>query len=292
MPVPPNPSTPIPIDFPYKWEEISSKLLLTSPKELPKFILAPSFLDPWADYRDLLPLKPDIAVPIIAPKDKDAMTNLVNTIYKAMDCMATSKYDRPTPSDRATWTVTEYMECLIYQAARNLAQPTRTFHTSFSRKNLRNEAGRREAFHRLRGLIMLVCNIVVNYTLMAPSNVIRRIEAARPAKNPELSPMKDVRMKWTLKNMDVDELRRKVLEGERRKEVDEKEWLIGILLGKERERGLKGEVVGLGGMEKGANGGAGGAVVKREGSVQVIGSKRAVEVVDDDETTKRSKTES
>jgi hypothetical protein len=97
MPPKPNQSTPISIiDFPYKWEDNSSRLLLVLPKELPNFILAPSFLTPWTDYRDLLLLKPNVVVLIIVSTDKDAMTDLVASIYNAMDSMSTSKYDRPT----------------------------------------------------------------------------------------------------------------------------------------------------------------------------------------------------
>jgi hypothetical protein len=210
-PKPRKPSTPAAssIDFPYKWDDISSKLLLTSPKEIPKFILTPSFLNAWTDYRDMLPLKPGVAIPIMAPKDKEAMTALVENIYTMMDSMCTSPYDRPYLTDRTTWDAGDYMKSLIYQSARDLASPGNTFHSSFLRPALKNEAGRKEAFHRLRGLIMLVCNLVVNYTLMPP--------------------IPDVRIKWQLAHMGVDELRKKVLDGERG-EREEKKWLISKCL--------------------------------------------------------------
>jgi len=138
--LPPPTTTPptIPIDFPYKWDDISSKLLLTNPKEIPKFILSPSFLCAWTDYRDLLPLQPSVSIPIIAPKDKDAMTEFVTNIYNMMDGMATCRYDRPTLNDRKGWSSGDFMECLVYQCARDLARPGHTFYSSFERKNLKN----------------------------------------------------------------------------------------------------------------------------------------------------------
>ena len=222
------------------------------------------------------------------------MNDFVTNIYNMMDGMATCRYDRPTLNDRKAWGSQEFMECLVYQCARDLARPSHTFYSSFERKNLKNEAGRREAFHRLRGLVMLVCNLVVNYTLMQPSNVIRRIEAARPARNPEFSPIPETRIKWQLDHMPVDELRKKVLDGERG-EREEKEWLVGILLGK--EVGLKAVVgadekkgLGMGVEEKKEVVVAGaGVVVKREGNAKSAGVKRAAELVED-EASKRAKT--
>lgn len=102
---------------------------------------------------------------------------------------------------------------------------------------------------------MLISNLIVNYILLQPSDFIKRIEAARPSRNPEYSPIPDVRIKWQLAHMGVDELRKKVLDSERG-EKDEKEWLINILLGK--EAGLKAVE-----EEKQKNDGF---VVKREGS--------------------------
>jgi hypothetical protein len=99
------------------------------------------------------------------------------------------------------------------------------------RKNVKNEAGRREAFRRLPGLIMLMYNLVVNYTLMQPSGVVRQIGAIKSARTPEYSPILETRTKWQLAHMGVYELRKKVLDAERKRK-DEKEWLIGILLGK------------------------------------------------------------
>jgi len=69
--------------------------------------------------------------------------------------------------------------------------------------------------HRLRGLVMLVCNLVVNYTLMPPSNIIHRIENAKPASNPEFSAIPEARIKWALDHMGVEELRKKVLDDQR-----------------------------------------------------------------------------
>ncbi|KAH7085315.1 hypothetical protein BKA63DRAFT_14917 [Paraphoma chrysanthemicola] len=275
---PPSP----PMDFPYKWEDISSKLLLASPKELPKLILAPAFLSPWTTYRDALPLRPGVPVPsIIAPKDKEAMTELINSIYTAMDAMHASKFDRPD-SDRSGWSQADSLSCVIYQSARSFAAPTQIFHTSFERKNLKNEAGRREANTRIRGLIMLACNLVVNYTLMSPSNVVRRIEAICPALRPEFSPIVETRRKWELENLGLEDLRRAVLDGERKGGVEEREWLIGILLGRE----LAGMGAGVSDVGMKGEGGKGVTVaVKSEGGVQGVakGNKRKAVVIEEDE---------
>jgi hypothetical protein len=59
---------------------VSSKILLLSPREIPKVVLAPSFPSAWTDYRDLLPLKPGIAISVIAPNDRDCTTDPINNI--------------------------------------------------------------------------------------------------------------------------------------------------------------------------------------------------------------------
>jgi hypothetical protein len=172
-------------EFPYTWEEISPKLGLTSNQEIPKFILNTDFLGPWVQFRDLMPLQPSVPIPTLpAPKDKEAMNELVKKVYESMDAMHTSPYDQPSSSDRKEWGPAQFIECLIYQSSRNLAREGHTIRTPFLRSNLKNEAGRREAFHRLRGLVMLVSNLCINYTLMGPSNIIRRIEATKPVKDP------------------------------------------------------------------------------------------------------------
>lgn len=232
---PPSPSpTPAPsangsTGFPYKWDEVTSKLALASNKDIPTFILGPVFLAHWIELRDQLPLIPNTPIDIIGADDKAAMVDLCNTIYTAMDCMATSKYDRPTSADRASWTSAEHLECLVYQCARDLAQAGYPFHAAFERHKLKNEAGRKDAFARIRGLAMLVFNLTVNYTLMPPSNVIRRIELAKPAKDPNRSPIPGVRRKWQLEHMDLGDLRKTVLD-QQRKGGNEKEWLICILM--------------------------------------------------------------
>ncbi|KAH7378684.1 hypothetical protein BKA66DRAFT_442712 [Pyrenochaeta sp. MPI-SDFR-AT-0127] len=232
------------VDVPYKWDEVMSKLCITNLQEFHKLILSSSFLSPWVQFRDLLPVQPGVAVPIISPKERDSMNALVTTTYDMMDSMATSKYDRPTHIERTAWKTLDFVECMVYQSARNLAREGQILHTPFQRANIKNEAGRREAFNRLRGLVMLICNLTVNYTLMPPNNIIRRIEEARPARALCLSPLVEVRLKWQLDNTDVGELRRQVLDGER-KGKEEKEWLINILMG--REVGIE---VGEAGMDE------------------------------------------
>jgi hypothetical protein len=281
-------------ECPYTWEEISPKLGLTSNQEIPKFILSTDFLGPWIQLRDLMPLQPSVLVPTLpAPKDKEAMNELVNKVYESMDAMHTSPYDRPSSSDRKEWGPAQFIECLIYQSSRNLAREGHTIHTPFLRSNLKNEAGHREAFHRLRGLVMLVSNLCINYTLMGPSNIIRRVEATKPAKYPSLSPIAEVRVKWHLDHMGVDELRKKVLNSERQ-EKEEKEWLINILMGKEvppkavgsAEKGSpefvvkKEEIIEV--LEVKSKG-------KKEGSVEGGGRKRALSTTDE-ENAKRART--
>ena len=61
-----------------------------------------------------MPLTPNERVDIIPADDKVAMTDFTTTVYIAMNCIATSKYDRPTSSDRANWKAVEYTECLVY----------------------------------------------------------------------------------------------------------------------------------------------------------------------------------
>ena len=232
---PPSPSsTPVPAavgtgDFPYKWDEIATKLGLDSNGKTPDFILAPIFLHHWAKLRDQMPLRPGTIAEIIPAEDKIAIVDFTTTIYTATDCMATTRYDRPTSADRTNWTTIEHIECLVYQCARDLAAPDSAFHIVFERQKLKNEAGRMDALSRICGLDMLVHNLVVNYTQMPPSNVIRKIEAKRPAKDPSLSPLPEVRRKRQLENIDLGDLRKTVLDRQRKGE-DEKQWLIDILM--------------------------------------------------------------
>jgi hypothetical protein len=274
--------TPGGVDFPFSWEDIVSKLGLISTKEIPQIVLYADFFNPWILFRDEMPLRPGTAVLTVAPKDKEAMNESVVRIYDLMDNMSYCKYDRPTRDERRIWDVKEWLECLVYQIARNLARDGHTFAVPFQRTNLKNEPGRREAFHRLRGLIMLISNLCVNYTLMAPSNLIKKIEAVRPAKDPNLSPIAQVRVKWQLSNMGIDELRKKVLDCER-KGKEEKEWLIGILMGKEVAPRATDVGTGIGVLPE--------TSVKKEGSVEVSGTKRANHGLGEEEgVTKRAKT--
>lgn len=262
---PPSPSpTPVPTavgtsEFPYKWEEVTSKLGLVSNKDISDFILAPVFLRHWAKLRDQMPLAPGTPVDVIPADDRAAMVEFTTTIYIAMDCMATSKYDRPTPADRANWKPNEYIECLVYQCARDLAAPDRAFQAAFERQKLKNEAGRKDALSRIRGLAMLVFNLMVNYTQMPPSNVIRKIEERKPAKDPSLSAIPEVRRKWQLEHMDLEDLRKTVLDRQR-KGVDEKQWLIDILMKDAEDGGAKTEMDKIG--------------VKKEDGARVGGVKR------------------
>ncbi|KAF2685674.1 hypothetical protein K458DRAFT_387637 [Lentithecium fluviatile CBS 122367] len=139
------------------------------------------------------------------------MNELSVKIYNMMDSMSTSSYDRPTASTRSVWTAQEYLECLVYQACRNLACEGQPFASTFDRKNLKKEFGRNKALHRIRSIIMLVINVAVNYTNMTPSIVIRRIEEIRPTKNPEWCPIPELE----------------------RCGKKEKEWLIGIIMEKQ-----------------------------------------------------------
>ncbi|KAG9192243.1 hypothetical protein G6011_10977 [Alternaria panax] len=160
-----------------------------------KLILCADFLEPWAMFRDQMPLRPGIAVPTVAPKGKEAMNESIVKIYDFMDSMSYCRYDQPDRDERKEWHVKEWLECLVYKSAQNLARGGHTSAVSFQRCNLKNEAGRREALHRLRGLIMLISNLCTNYTLMAPSNIIKRIEAVRPASDPNLSLIPEICVK-------------------------------------------------------------------------------------------------
>lgn len=98
---------------------------------------------------------------------------------------------------------------------------------------------------------MVGLNLTVNYTLLAPSKIVSRIEALNPCAAPERSPIAEVRTRWRLEKMGVDELRKAVLDGERRgvgsERRDERDWLIGILMGEEGlGRGVRMESVDAG----------------------------------------------
>ncbi|KAF3004971.1 hypothetical protein E8E13_008065 [Curvularia kusanoi] len=235
MPLSPSP-TPLPTtngssSFPYRWDEIATRLGLASSKDIPVFILTSSFMGHWAKLRDDIPLKPGNPDPVDMnySEDRAVLTAFTSTIYTAMDSMAASKYDRPSPNDKESWTSHDHIECLVYRSARDLAQLGHLFHSAFERHKLKNEAGRKDALSRIRGLIMLTFNLMVNYTLMPPSNVIRKIEAAMPASQPRYSPLPEVRRRWELQRLDVGDLRKTVLDRHRKGE-DEKEWLIKILM--------------------------------------------------------------
>ncbi|KAF2791359.1 hypothetical protein K505DRAFT_376841 [Melanomma pulvis-pyrius CBS 109.77] len=239
-------------NLPYNWNDVTSKLSLTSNAEIPKLILSPAFLEPWVDFRDELPIIPDTSLSHLQPSDKDAMTVLATTIYTLMESLHTTPYDRPTPMEKSLWSPQTFLSCLIYQASRNLATPNQLFGPFFTRSALKNEAGRTKACLRIRGIIMLATNLIFNYTTLGPSNVVHKIEALRPARNPRWSPIKEVSLKFILGGLGVGELRKKVLDGERRKGEDEKEWLIRLLMKKE-------------GVDAGADGAAAGEVERKKG---------------------------
>lgn len=189
--------------FSYTWEEVATKLSLAFTKGIPNFVVGADFLKPWFQFRALMPLRLGIAVP------RNSMTELIKRIYDRMESIAFCIYDLPSPEDAKTWSPPQWFERLVYQNTRNLARQGRVFTTPFCR-----------------------INFCANYALMAPSNIVKRIEAAKPAKNPELSLLPEGRVKWQLDHMGVDELQKKVLESER-KGKGEKKWLISILMGKE-----------------------------------------------------------
>jgi hypothetical protein len=218
--------------FPNKLEDIVLKLVLASDKEVTKIVLSPSFYEPWVYFRDFLPLMPNVPVNP-QPNDKEAMTDLSCKIYSMMDSMSTSPYDRPNEATiRNLWSTQEFFECLLYQTCRNLACEGQTFALTFERKNLKNEAGRNKALNKIRGIIMLAVNLTVSYTSIRPSSIIRKIEEIQPATNPAYSPIREVRVKFQLENMDMNELRKTALDFERGGS-NEKEWLVKLIMGRQ-----------------------------------------------------------
>ena len=149
-----------------------------------------------------------------------------------MDSMSMSVYDRPTISSRGSWTIQEHFQCLIYQASRELACLGQPFASVFDRHNLKNKTGQAKAMRRINGLVMLSINLMAHYTSTKPPLYIEQIEEARPAKNPEWSPILKVRFRHQLNNMDTNDLRKKALETELEGK-DEKEWLINMIMEKQ-----------------------------------------------------------
>lgn len=166
----------------------------------------------------------------------------------------------------------EHVECLVYRAARDFAQPEHAFHSVFERPKLKNEPGRKDALARIGGLAMLTYNLIANYTLMLPSGVIRKIEAAKPARQPRLSPLPEVRRRWELEHMDVGDLRKTVLD-RYRKGRDEKVWLIEMLMEDVKDD----EGVALG-VKEDEN-----VIVEVEEGARVAGVKRKFEEGEDSE---------
>ncbi|KAG9202159.1 hypothetical protein G6514_004596 [Epicoccum nigrum] len=225
----PNPTADGSSALPYEWNDVIFKISLTSATDLSNFILNPIFLAHWTVLRDHMPLTPGTPVNITSLDDKADLRAFTFAIYTVMDSMATSKYDRPTSADQKSWTRIEHVECLVYRAARDFAQPDHLFHLAFERPELKNEPGHKDALSRIRGLAMLAYNLIVNYTLMPQSNVVRKIEAVKPASQPRLSPLPEVRRRWELEHMDVGDMRKTVLD-RHRKDEDEREWLIKIFM--------------------------------------------------------------
>lgn len=77
MPAPKKAPTPGVVNFPYSWEDIVPKLGLVFTKEIPNLILCADFFEPWILFRDQMPIRPGIAVPAVAPKDKEPMNESV-----------------------------------------------------------------------------------------------------------------------------------------------------------------------------------------------------------------------
>lgn len=96
----------------------------------------------------------------------------------------------------------------------------------FNLDTLRLATGRRTASQRISGLTRLAGLLVECYVRGDPSDVIRKIEELHPAKNPERSPIPEIRMRYQLEKMGLDELRKMAMENV----GDEKQWLINRIM--------------------------------------------------------------
>ncbi|KAF2737976.1 hypothetical protein EJ04DRAFT_520750 [Polyplosphaeria fusca] len=209
------------------------------PKSLATFVSNLGFLIPFISYQDCLPPIPGTHMNDL-PHTKEDVEALVLRTYNAMDSMAFHVYDRSTVDEQKKLTPPQHFECLIYRSARNLARPGGPFGEEFARTSQENEPGRNKATTRIRGLIMLALNLTTTYMHLPPCILVQTIEHLRPVSDPDRSPLPYVREKHALRNANLGDLRKAVLDNARQGKVDEKEWLIDMLMkqGKGKQKAM------------------------------------------------------
>ncbi|KAF2470433.1 uncharacterized protein BDR25DRAFT_355537 [Lindgomyces ingoldianus] len=232
-------------DLPYSWTSIPPLLNFRTIPQIRDLILSPAFLDSWVYFRNESGLGPNAntkAKP--RPMSKEFIDKLAEQTYQAMDSMAFCQFDRPSnvrtiDGGARPWTWMTYLQCCVYQICRNLACPGQPFSSAFERKCLAVQSGRSLALNRIRGIVMILCNLIYRYTTLPPSNVIRKIEELHPVADQARSPIPEIRRKHVLARMGVEELRKAVLGQQwKGKGMSEKEWLVSKLV----ERNAKGTI--------------------------------------------------
>lgn len=185
---------------PFRVKLIRDSLSPIADNEIKCKLISASFLDSFLIYRDTLPLTPGVTPPNL-PNDTATVNAFAKRIYEMMDAMHICTYDRTSSRAMDPFTAEQHLECLIYQACRDLASPEALFGDFFKREYLRKKIHREHAMNKIKGFIMVVCNLILRYTVLPPTEFVRGIEKLRPSKNPELSPIPEVRAKAMFDSM-------------------------------------------------------------------------------------------
>lgn len=149
-------------------------------------------------------------------------------IYDMIDSVSTSPYDRPTRAIRSSWTAQEHFSCFVYQASKNLAAISQPLAPIFHRQSLKTKTGQKKAIQRIRGIILIGTTLVNFYVQSLSDDKVELIESLRPVKNPEWSPIAEVRARYQPNKLVLAELRKWALDSS--KEKNEKSWLINNIL--------------------------------------------------------------
>lgn len=185
-------------------------------------IFSRSFLDPWIDFRDTLPLNLKSGTTILRQATNPKFVDFVaNQTFDDMESMAACQWDRP--SERSQWTLLQNFLFAVYCITRNLARCGEQLGKDFSRDALKEELGRSRAKVRIRGVMLLLLFLMHDYTSVEPSLLIIDIDQKYPPKNPRHSPATLVKRKELLEEKGIEELGEIV---PKMIKMDQKSWLI------------------------------------------------------------------
>lgn len=178
-------------------------------RSISSIILSPDFVRHWARLRNELPLEPNNSHMKLSDDDAEGTST---KIYSMMTSVWEAKYDSATTEDCWLWRPYEHFENLVYHIAHSLARPDGMFHEAFMAAVAWPIELNHKALNCIVGIAMICSNLIREYVGMDPHTLISDLERAKPTSNSQLSPLPEIRKRWELQQIDVGDLRLKVIE--------------------------------------------------------------------------------